>query len=240
MSAAELLKRYRQKLRDDAIAERQREYQAVMDSELNSFLSTFDELLAGTDPLFVPCGLASKKAIVKYKQLTHENVDRYWLDRLYDVGCRGEGNLAVKLGPVSGDLCTIDIDRDELIEPFLEVNWKLRDTLRTKGKKGCQFWFKVDGPYPEKVVPLVDGNGAPVGEWRGGGNGLSTIYGVHESSARHVRTFVPPYLWLWYERVIDKPIITIRYEDILIPEDWTPNRKKPRERFKWSSHSEEE
>jgi hypothetical protein len=220
--------------------EAEAEYREFLDREcLDPLLETLCRLLDGTNPLFVPCELASKKPSVNYADLTHDNWDKFYVKKLYEVAVN-EGNLAVKLGPISGDLCTIDLDRDELIEPFLELNPKLRETLRTKGKKGCQFWFKIDGPYPEKVVPLVDGEGKPVGEWRGGGNGLSTIYGVHESSARHIKTFAPPSHWLRYRFLVEKPIVTIRYEDIRILDGWTIKRKKPGERWKWSSNSEEE
>jgi hypothetical protein len=143
------------------------------------------------------------------------------------------------LGSISGGLCTFDIDRDELIEPFLEPNPKLRATLRTMGRKGCQFWFKVDGPYPEKVVPLIDSEGRPVGEWRGGGNGLSTIYGVHPSSAPLIASYAPPCRWLRYRFVVEKPIVTILYTDLVIPSDWGVKERKPGERFRWSSNSDE-
>jgi hypothetical protein len=220
--------------------EAEAEYQDFLDREyFDPLFGRLYDLLDGTDPLFVPCELASKKPSVLYADLTHDNMDWLYGKKLYEVAVN-EGNLAVKLGPISGDLCTIDLDRDELIEPFLELNPKLRETLRTKGKKGCQFWFKVDGPYPEKVVPLVDGGGKPVGEWRAGGNGLSTIYGVHPSSARHIKAFAPPYRWLRYRFVVEKPIVTLLYDDITIPTDWTVKKRKPGEPWKWSSNSEDE
>src|ERR1700751_656521 len=95
-------------------------------------------LFEGANPLFVPCELASKKPSVNYAELTHDNWDAFYAEKLLDVGALG-GNLAVKLGPISGDLFTIDLDFDELVEPFIELNPKLRETLRTKGQKGCQF-----------------------------------------------------------------------------------------------------
>jgi hypothetical protein len=214
------------------------EGQFYAEQAANSLLDRFYHLLDGCNPLFIPCPLASKKASVCYAELTHDNLDSFYLEKLCEVAVN-EGNLAVKLGPISGNLCAFDIDRDELVEPFLAVNPALEETLRTKGRKGCQFWFKVDGPYPEKIVPLVDGNEKPVGEWRGGGNGLSTIHGVHPSSARHIKTFVPPYRWLRYRFVVEKPIITIHYDDINTP-GWTIKKRKPGERFKWSSNSDEQ
>jgi hypothetical protein len=211
----------------------QKDAQLYKEEEFDRLFTWLYALLAGTDPLFVPCELATKKPSVRYAELTHDNFDVFYVQKLYDVA-KNEGNLAIKLGPISGNLCSIDIDRDDLIEPFLELNPTLQDTLRSKGNKGCQFWFRVEGPYPERVVPLVDGVGKPVGEWRGGGNGLSTIYGVHPSSARHVRSFAAPCYWLRYRFVVEKPIVTIRYEDISIPADWTVKKREPGERWKWS------
>jgi hypothetical protein len=220
--------------------EAEAEYQDCLEREyFDPLFGKLCQLLDGTNPLFVPCELASKKPSVNYADLTHDNWDRFYAKKLYEVALNG-GNLAVKLGPISGDLCTLDLDRDELIEPFLDLNPKLRETLRTKGAKGCQFWFKIEGPYLEKVVPLVDGDRNPVGEWRGGGNGLSTIYGVHPSSARHVKTFAPPHYWLRYRFLVEKPIVTVRYEDIILPLGWTVKKRKPRERWKWSSNSGKE
>jgi hypothetical protein len=240
----EELKRRNERLKnaEQAFAEerlKKEEAQRVIEGELRSVLHPLYELLDGCDPLWIPCELASKKPSISYSELTHDKLDWFYWQKLLDVGI-GQANLAVKLGPVSGDLCTVDLDSDDLIEPFLALNPRLSETLRTRGSKGCQFWFKVEGPYPERVAPLVDGNGAPVGEWRGGGNGLSTIFGVHPSSARHIKTMVPSHLWRWYERVVEKPIVVIRYEEIKIPEDWKPKQRQPGERFKWSSNSEEE
>ncbi len=184
-----------------------------------SLLRMLCPLLEGCNPLFIPCPLASKKASVCYAELTHDNLDSFYLEKLCEVAVN-EGNLAVKLGPISGNLCAFDIDRDDLIEPFIKLNPALKETLRTKGQDGCQFWFRVEGIYPEKVIPLIDGDGKPVGEWRGGGNALSTIYGVHESSQRHIRSHAPPSHWLRYRFIVQKPIVTITYDDLQIPGDW--------------------
>jgi hypothetical protein len=209
------------------------------EEELKGLLDTLCPLLEGTNPLFIPCDLATKKASLLYAELTHDNLTDYYFEKLCQVAVKG-GNLAVKLGRISGDLCTFDIDRDELVEPFLAVNPKLSETLRTKGRKGCQFWFKVDGPYPEKVIVFIDGKGGPVGEWRGGNNALSTIYGVHPSSARIVKAFAPPYKWLHYRFLVEKPIVTIRYDELWIPADWSIKVAKRGERWKWSSNSDDE
>ena len=43
---------------------------------------------------------------------------------------RRGGNIGVRLGPLSGQLVTIDIDDDQLAETFIEYNPALAHTLR--------------------------------------------------------------------------------------------------------------
>ena len=82
------------------------------------------------------------------------------------------GNIGVLLG---NGLVTIDLDCDEAVEPFLALNPKLRQTLRTKRKRGCNLWARINGAYP-KSGKLKTGSGADIGEWRADGN-QTVIYG---------------------------------------------------------------
>ena len=85
-------------------------------------------------------------------------------------------NIGVALGAVSGGLVTIDLDADERVAPFIEANPALRETLRTKGERGCNFWLRMDGEYPE-THKLKEG-GKEIGEFRA--NGAQTIiWGTH-------------------------------------------------------------
>lgn len=54
-------------------------------------------------------------------------------------------NIGVLLG---NGRVTIDLDCDETVEPFLKLNPKLRDTLRSRRKRGCNFWLRIKGDYP--------------------------------------------------------------------------------------------
>ncbi len=87
-------------------------------------------------------------------------------------------NTGVLLGQPSENLCAIDIDSDDDIDLFLALNPCFRNTLRSKGKRGCQFWFYVDGDYPHRVVKLKDQDGKHFGEFRADG-GQSVIRGIH-------------------------------------------------------------
>jgi hypothetical protein len=82
------------------------------------------------------------------------------------------GNVGVLLG---NGRVTIDLDRDETVEPFLKLNPKLRETLRTRRKRGCNLWVQIKGAYP-KSSKLRTRGGKEWGEWRADGN-QTVIYG---------------------------------------------------------------
>src|SRR5262249_25515488 len=97
-------------------------------------------------------------------------------------------NIGVRQGDT---LQSIDIDDDELVKAFVDLNPSLRDTTVTKAKRGCQFHVRVRGAYPNKqaVYKLThkkkrDSNGKPlvVIEWRCGGGEVgsqSIVSAVH-------------------------------------------------------------
>jgi P4 family phage/plasmid primase-like protien len=121
------------------------------------------------------------------------------------------GNVGVRLGCASKlrhgpdlyYLCSIDIDEDDQVEPFLALNPRLKDTLRTRGSRGCNFWLwvlKDSSPHFGKITfakrtdektkkPL------PWGEWRADGINdqgearafQTVIYGRHPSGCRYQR-----------------------------------------------------
>jgi len=102
----------------------------------------------------------------------------------------------VLLGEPSGNLCTVDLDREEAITPFLGKNPRLRETLSSTGSGvGAQFWLRIRGYYIPKVLKIsvterlaAKYGGVPrnpdtgtydVGEWRGGAK-------VHDLGATRV------------------------------------------------------
>lgn len=117
-----------------------------------------------------------------------------------------KGNVGVLLGSPSGGLCAIDVDDDELMEEFLDLNPGLRQTLISRGKRGVQIWVRCK-PDPEaeargmdswpKLYPLkfadreVESDSIPgqmhplqFGEWRADG-GQSIIHGTHPEGAKY-------------------------------------------------------
>lgn len=135
--------------------------------------------------------------------------------------------ISASLGEASGGLCSIDIDDDESVEPFLALNPKLRQTLRSRGKRGCNLWVRTEGDYPS-VSPIKRPDGKAWGEWRSTG-ASTTLHGNHPEGVT-------------YERSPEVPPITMRFDEIVWPSGFLlpwlmPHREQipPREDLpKWT------
>lgn len=157
------------------------------------------------------------------------NVIRECYRRVPYAEALAAGNVGVRLGCASklraaGEvyhLCSVDIDEDEQVEPFLQLNPRLATTLRTRGSRGCNFWLWVlKDSYPPfaKLTHATrkDEKGKPLawGEWRTDGVSdqgaprafQTVIWGKHPKGMR-------------YERVSEaaKPLL-IDFRDINWPE----------------------
>ena len=129
--------------------------------------------LLGLDALLLHCEWRTKKPVGKWKHLTIEAMeDPRYLARL------GTGNIGVVLGPKSGGLCSLDIDSNDGVKVFAQLNQDICQTLCTQGQRGCNFWWKMEGWYPGLTV--LKRNGLPWGEWRADG-AQTIISGVHPS-----------------------------------------------------------
>jgi hypothetical protein len=113
------------------------------------------------------------------------------------------GNIGVALGTASNGLVTIDFDDEDYVEPFLEANPLLRTTLRTTAQRGCNIWLRCTTDYPRSCT-LRNRSGDEIGEWRTDGN-QTIIAGTHPDG-------VP------YRFVVEKPVITIDYVEIVWPD----------------------
>jgi hypothetical protein len=164
----------------------------------------------GKLPLLVPSEPGMKGSYFKWGVLNRKLIEAdddyaktYW--RTLAGSVHAGGNVCVKLGTDSNNLVTIDIDADEFVEPFVAINPQFGETVVTRGQRGCQFWFYIDGSYPHKKL-VIHLNGKSIGEFRGG-KSLSNIWGIHPSGAR-------------YTMVGDKAI-HYRFAEIKLPEGWT-------------------
>lgn len=125
------------------------------------------------------------------------------------------GNIGVALGKVSNGLVTIDLDHENYIEPFLEANPLFRNTLCTTAQRGCNMWLRCTADYPPSCN-LRNASGEEIGEWRADGN-QTIIAGTHPDG-------VP------YRFVIERPVITIDYHeivwpDVILPPDATESKR---------------
>jgi len=105
------------------------------------------------------------------KVTAQDMADPAYLDRL------GRGNIGVVQGEASGGIASIDIDDDAGAEEFLTLNPGLKETLRTRGARGCNVWFYPEGDHVPASCRLKR-DGRAWGEWRH--DGCQTIIaGVH-------------------------------------------------------------
>jgi len=157
--------------------------------------------LVGNDVVLLPCDKGVKGARESaWQKTTIEKMRNP--DYIRELECAG--GIAVLTGKASNGLCSIDIDDDEMVEPFLALNPKLRETLRSRGRRGCNLWVRIDGAYPRPCV-IKQADGSAWGEWRSTGY-CTMIHGLHPEG-------------MTYTRSPEVPPITIHFEDIQWPED---------------------
>ena len=136
-----------------------------------------------------------------------------------------EGNIGVVQGEASGGIASIDIDDDQGADEFLALNPDLKETLRTRGARGCNVWF-----YPEGKVPRsgrLKRDGKPWGEWRF--NGCQTIIaGVHPSGSPYTILCATPAIRHPFDRIQFPPGVTGRFihsTDTFVPPSITPEEQ---------------
>jgi Bifunctional DNA primase/polymerase, N-terminal. len=126
--------------------------------------------LLGNDAVLLPIPAGKKRPVFKQWEST---TAKQMQDPKYLAKLNGQGNIGVLLGH---GRATIDIDQDKFVEPFLNLNPKLRATLRSRRKRGCNFWLRIKGNYPSACKLKTQG-GADWGEWRADGN-QTVIHGA--------------------------------------------------------------
>jgi phage/plasmid-associated DNA primase len=139
-------------------------------------------------------------------------------DAGYVANLNSGHNLGVLVGAPSGGVCSIDIDDDASVEPFLALNPQLRATLFTRGKRGGNLWVKIRGEYPGPNK-LETRDGKAWGEWRSTGN-QTVIHGVHPEGME-------------YRAVNEASAVELTFGEIIWPEDlvlpWKPRAEVPQD-----------
>ena len=62
------------------------------------------------------------------------------------------GNIAVRLGPLSDGLRSVDVDRKDRVDQFGELNPKLANSVRVFGKKGVSIFLLVPNGHQGDAV----------------------------------------------------------------------------------------
>ena len=159
--------------------------------------------LLGDDVVLLPCGKGEKGS--RWEKWQEHTIEKM-REQPYLSALGRAHNIAVLLGKASGGLCTIDIDDDDSIEPFLALNPKLRETLRSRGKRGCNLWVRIKGDFPG-TSPLKRPDGSAWGEWRSN-RSCTMIHGIHPDGMR-------------YERSPEVLPIPIAFDEIVWPAELT-------------------
>lgn len=139
-------------------------------------LEEMERLFPGA--VFVPQIRGTKKPAVKgYLEVTADRMKDEEYRRLLE-----RSNLAILVGPASGNLVSIDFDDDDAIGEFYDLNKHnlVNGTVYTRGLRGGNIWMRMAGEYPNRVCHIKDETGRNIGEFRGGG-GLTTVHGQHPS-----------------------------------------------------------
>lgn len=132
-------------------------------------------------------------------------------DAAYLASLNHGGNIGVLLGKNSGGLHTIDIDRDDAVDPFLALNPKLDTTLRTARVRGGNLWLRATGACPSSCK-LRTRDGKDWGEWRGDRN--QTVICGQAIDRKKGETKPTNY------RVVNGGgVVTMAFEEIIWPED---------------------
>ena len=168
--------------------------------------------------LFVawPLGKKGCKGIDFTKVTPEDMADPLYLYEL------SQGNIGVVQGARSGGIASIDIDDDQGAEEFMALNPGLKETLRSRGARGCNVWFYPQGEAP-KSCNLIR-NGQAWGEWRF--NGRQTIIaGMHPNGHPYTRLCAKPAIDYPFAKVVFPIGVTAPFlhTSVNIPASITPD-----------------
>ncbi|MCB1064280.1 MAG: bifunctional DNA primase/polymerase [Verrucomicrobiae bacterium] len=156
----------------------------------------------GFETVFVPVPRGEKGPTLKgWPDLTRHQME----ERNFHYQLEA-GNIAILTGPNSGNLISIDLDGDEAAEKFRTSNAELcKQTIRTRGARGCNYWFRIRGEYPIGPSPFHDTSGKPIGELRAG-RCVTVVDGIHPDGPTYARE--------------GSRVISCGFEDIEWPSGW--------------------
>ena len=229
MDNKEQLDEFRKKVRHDAACKE------AEDAAYDRVVGDLARLFGRDLPLLIPCVLGSKtpRKDVTWSRYTQESLKAdtketvHYIQRFKAAILEG-GNLAVKLGKESDGVLVVDFDTDDetVIGSFLRHNPEFNETLRTRGSRGCAFWYRATGYYPTGVFNIEVPEMGRVGELRCG-NRLATVWGKNAAGADYIR-------------LVDAPLISFDYKGFRWDAGWTfvESKKESRVRIVWDRFNE--
>jgi hypothetical protein len=177
------------------------------------------------DPQAILQALGQKAVLLPIREGTKATMVKGWPEKTFEDTqtssyqnlLEGASAIAVSLGAPSGGLCSIDFDCEEAMRVFLRVNPFLKETLRTKGRRGANLWVTITGNIPP-LAHFKGSNGNSLGEWRSD-RSYTIIAGKHPNG-------------MSYETVVAAPPLEIAFEEIKWPDGWTGLPTLPQEKPK--------
>jgi len=195
---------------------RKRQQLAIQRIRLGEFLNLMGKIFPDELPVFVPTSVnvggegSPRVPKMPWKPLFRNMQGEQlvvWMHKMEEAVCGG-GCVQVRMGNLSGNLCSLDVDHDDLVQPLLQANPVLSTTLQTRGSKGRTFWFYAEGEYPQKKQRIFRGEQSEKNpykiEFLTEGN-LCTIWGVHYKNGQQ------------YQMVHKATPITFKLDDLKLP-----------------------
>ena len=173
--------------------------------ESNKVLSGLYQLL-GRRTVLLPIPLKTKRPVeAGWESITFEDTQKPDYQAALQTAIERKGNIGVKL---DDGLISIDFDDEETANAIASLA-VFSETLRTRGRRGCNFWLRLVGSYPNgRNYPYgqnyynLKRNGKKVGEFRCGPGAQTVIFGEHPDST--------PENPIRYSSIASKSVIEIR------------------------------
>jgi hypothetical protein len=139
-----------------------------------------------------------------------------------------KGNIGVLL---TSGLVSVDVDDDALADSFA-ARAHFSTTMRTRGERGCNFWFRIIGDYPNgQSVYKLKADGKEIGGWRCGPGAQTMVWGQHPSST--------PEKPIRYKSIAGKRAVEVRFDELSWPPEislpWEKKQKAPEKQSSVSS-----
>jgi Bifunctional DNA primase/polymerase, N-terminal len=99
----------------------------------------------GPQAILLPIPFGKKGPVLdEWQTITFERTQEPDYQEELTAAIERKGNIGVRL---TDGLVSVDVDDDALIDSFA-AHEPFSATLRSRGRRGCNFWFRINGEYP--------------------------------------------------------------------------------------------